>query len=119
MQTFSKIRPWIAGIVACLTIGGPLVVMIDGYVLMAQNDPLHPDVLVLIGLLVWGLVGFIGVLTYGIHTYHVGWRQLPTRQRILLALYGIVFLIGLCVWLAFLGLVPYQWVDWIIYGRAD
>lgn len=43
MQTFSKIRPWLAVAIACVTIGGPLAVMIDGYVLMAQNDPFHPD----------------------------------------------------------------------------
>lgn len=118
MQTFSKIRPWIAVVVACLAIGGPLVVMINGYVLMAENDPSHPDVLVLMGLLVWGLVGLVGVLTYGIHAYRVGWHQLPTRQRILLILYGIVFLIGLFIWLAFLGLTPFEWAYWIIYGQA-
>ncbi|WP_407889034.1 hypothetical protein [Levilactobacillus sp. N40-8-2] len=118
MQTYAKIRPWIAGVTACLTIGLPAATMIHGYVLMAQKDPSHPDFLVLMGLLIWGIVGFVGVLTYGIHGYRMGWRHLPTRQRILLTLYGLVFLIGLWIWLAFLGIIPYQWADWVIYGRA-
>jgi len=119
MQTLTKLRSWIAGVVAFVTLGFPVAMMIDGYVLMAQNDPMHPDVLVLIGLLILGIVGLIGVLAYGIHGYRVGWRHLPLRQRILLALYGVAFVVGLCMWLAFVGAIPYQWVYWIIYGGAD
>lgn len=119
MQTFTKLRPWIAGVVAFVTLGFPVGMMIDGYVLMALNDPMHPDVLVLIGLLILGIVGLIGVLTYGIHGYRVGWRHLPLRQRILLVLYGVAFVVGLLIWLGFIEAIPGQWVDWIIYGRAD
>ncbi|KRO03420.1 hypothetical protein IV54_GL000326 [Levilactobacillus paucivorans] len=118
MHSFSKWRPWIAIITACITIGGPLAVIINGFILMAQNDPLHSDVLVLFGVLVLGIVGLVGVIAYGIHCYRVGWRGLSRLQRILFSIYGVIFIIGFCVWLGFLGIIPYQWVDWIIYGRT-
>ncbi|WP_125574130.1 hypothetical protein [Levilactobacillus huananensis] len=116
MHSFSKWRPWIAIIIACITVGGPLVMMIYGYVLMAQNDLMHPDVLVLFAYLILGIVGLIGVITYGIHCYRVGWHGLTRLQRILFSIYGVVFILGLWIWLGFVGAIPYQWAEWPIYG---
>lgn len=116
MQIFVKLRTWIAVLVAVVTIGFPVGIMINGYILMAQNDPDHPDALVLIGFLLLGIVGLIGVLVYGIHGYRVGWRHLSLQQRILLGLYGVSFVLGLLIWLTFVEAIPGQWVDWLIYG---
>jgi len=118
-QAISKWRPLISLVVAVLTIGAPLVMMINGYVLMMQNELRHPDVLVLIGYLVWGLVGLVGVIAYGIHCYRVGWHGLTVLQRWLFSIYGVIFVLGLLIWLPFLGLSSFDWAEWIIYGSAN
>ena len=116
-QAISKWRPLISVVVAVLTIGLPLVMMIDGYVLMMQNDPLHPDALVLMAYLVWGLVGLVGVIAYGIHCYRVGWHGLTVLQRWLFSIYGVIFVLGLLMWLPTLGVSSFDWSEWIIYGQ--
>ncbi|KZL37736.1 hypothetical protein [Secundilactobacillus collinoides] len=88
----------------------PIFLIIDGNVGLADNDPYHPDVFILIGLLILGLLGLAmtGLTIIRMRTH--GWHSLALYQKALSIFYFICLIIGGICWLIFTEAIPPNWI---------
>lgn len=102
----TKRRMWLELEINGLCLGFPLFLIIDGSVALAQNDPFHPDVFILFGLLIMGVLSLIMTgLTISRLRAH-GWQGLSHYQQGLAIFYLIWLVIGSLTWLVSLGIIP-------------
>jgi len=83
----------------------PVILFIAGSIGMAKHDPCHPDVLILGGSLLLGVLSLVMLVIYAFSWRQHGWQQLPVLRRSLIIFYGIWLIIGLWTWLRFLGII--------------
>lgn len=112
MAVTRKRRMWWELLINVLLLAFPVFLMIDGALGVAKSDPFHPDVFILMGILLMGFIS-TGMLLLALHRVRaIGWHQLQSYQRGLAIFYGIWFIIGLFVWLAFTEIIPPNWLNW-------
>ncbi|WP_125582512.1 hypothetical protein [Levilactobacillus cerevisiae] len=90
----------------------PLFLIIEGFIGMAENDPFHPDVFVLFGVLLMGILSLGMLIWFGFRLHRPGWHRLPNYERALLIFYALWFILGLVAWLAFTEVIPPTWFIW-------
>ncbi|WP_203641946.1 hypothetical protein [Levilactobacillus andaensis] len=95
----------IEGSLNALLLVSPIILFIVGGIGMAAHDPSHPDVLILGGSLLMGVLSLIMLAVYAFSWRQHGWRQLSVLRRSLIVFYGIWLIIGLWTWLMFLGII--------------
>lgn len=87
----------------------PFLLIIDGIIGLANRDIFHPDVLVIFGLLITGIISTINILNFIVILKDSGWYDLNIYYKIFFFFYLILFIPSLIVWLSLFGIVnPYS-----------
>ncbi|CAM2924951.1 hypothetical protein LEBR102806_11590 [Levilactobacillus brevis] len=105
----SKRKMWLELSINVLLLMTPLFLIINGSVGLAENDPNHPDVFILIGVLILGILGLVmtGLTVFRLYTR--GWHSMELYQKKLAVLYFVCLLIGGFEWLLFTEAIPPNW----------
>lgn len=88
----------------------PLFLIIIGFIGVLENDPSHPDVFILIGLLILGILGLVMTMFTGFRLFTCGWHKMALYQKILAIFYFICLIIGGFEWLIFTEIIPPTWI---------
>lgn len=95
----------------------PVYSIIDGAIGLAHDDLSHPDVLVLFGVLVIGIISLVNILIFISKLFSLGWHNIPIYYKIMFVFYLILIIPSLISWLSFFDIIPWNWnaIEFIYY----
>ncbi|WP_226908193.1 hypothetical protein [Levilactobacillus brevis] len=105
----SKRKMWIELIINGLLLTTPLLLIINGIAGLAENDPNHPDALILMGVLILGILGLVMTGLTVFRLFNRGWHGIALYQKLLAILYFVCLIIGGFEWLLFTETIPPNW----------
>ncbi|WP_105956416.1 hypothetical protein [Apilactobacillus quenuiae] len=93
----------------------PLYSIIDGLIELAHDSLFHPDVVVLFGVLVIGIISLINIIIFINKLISLGWHNMPIYYKIMFVFHLILFIPSFIVWLSFFEIVPFNFENFIYY----
>ncbi|WP_220728922.1 hypothetical protein [Apilactobacillus xinyiensis] len=83
----------------------PFWLMIEGIIGLINRDVFHPDVLVVFGFLITGIISVFNILDFITRLKTSGWRNLDIYYKIFFCFHLILFIPSFMVWLYIFGIV--------------
>lgn len=77
-----------------LVLSVPSFLIINGIIGIIENDPNHPDVLILFEMLIIGILGLVMSILTVFRLFTRGWRALLLYQKLLAIFYLTCIIIG-------------------------